>query len=173
MKRLTFTVFGFSLLASVSSAQMPGSKPPPDPCAALAKFLNKDAEFTATANVVVAGKKARDNQAMALRLAVSGRKMRNEMDLTKMSNIPASDMAGMKQMGMDQMVILALPEKPATYLVFPNLQSYCDMPAAGKGNPEGKLEKAELGNDTVEKHTCKKSKLTFTDKDGKTAEAIV
>ena len=82
-------------------------------------------------------------------------------------------MEGMKQMGMDQMVILALPEKPATYMVFPKLKSYCDMPTSGKGNPEGKVEKAELGSDTVEKHPCKKSKLTFTDKDGKTAEAIV
>ncbi len=173
MKRFAFTVFGFSLLASVALAQMPGGKPPPDPCAALAKFFNKDAEFTASAKVVVVGKKARDNQTMVMRFAVSGRKMRNEMDMTKMSGIRSSDVAGMKQMGMDQMVILALPEKPATYMVFPNLKSYCDMPNSGKGNPEGKLEKTELDSDTIEKHPCKKSKLTFTDKDGKTAEAIV
>jgi len=173
MKRFAFTVFGCSLLASVSLAQLPGGQPPPDPCAALAKFFNKDAEFTASAKVVVVGKKASDNQTMVMRFAVSGRKMRNEMDMTKMGNIPASDLAGMKQMGMDQMVILALPEKPATYMVFPNLKSYCDMPTSGKGNPEGKVEKTELGGDTVEKHACKKSKLTFTDKDGKTAEAIV
>ena len=152
---------------------MPGGPPPPDPCATLAKFIGKDAEFTASAKVVVAGNKARDNQTMVMRFAVSGRKMRNEMDMTKMGNIPARDMEGMKQMGMDQMVILALPEKPATYIVFPNLKSYCDMPTPNKGNAEGKLEKTELGSDTVEKHACKKSKLTFTDKDGKTAEALV
>ena len=134
MKRFAFTVFGFSLLAFVSLAQMPGSQPLPDPCAALAKFFNKDAEFTALAKVVVVGKKARDNQTMVMRFAVSGRKMRNEMDMTKMGNIPARDMEGMKQMGMDQMVILALPEKPATYMVFPNLKSYCDMLTPNKGN---------------------------------------
>ena len=173
MKRFAFAVFGFSIFASVTLAQMPGGQPPPDPCAALAKFFSKDAEFTALAKVVVAGKKARENQAMEMRFAVSGRKMRNEMDMTKMGNIPARDMEGMKQMGMDQMVILALPEKPATYMVFPNLKSYCDMPAPNKGNAEGKLEKTELGSDTVENHACKKSKLTFTDKDGKTAEATV
>jgi len=173
MKQITFAVFGFSLFASVAWAQMPGGPPPPDPCAALAKFLNRDAEFTALAKVVVVGKKARENQTMEMRFAVSGRKMRNEMDMTKMGNIPARDVAGMKQMGMDQMVILALPEKPATYMVFPNLKSYCDMPTSGKGNPEGKVEKTALGNETVEKHACAKSKLTFTDKDGKTAEATV
>ena len=173
MKKFTVAVFGFSLLASVALAQMPGSQPPPDPCAALAKFLNKDAEFTASAKVVVAGKRARDNQTMVMRFAVSGRKMRNEIDMPRMGNISAGDSEGMKQMGMDQMVILALPEKSATYIVFPNLKSYCDMPTSGKGNPEGKLEKTEVGSDTVEKHACKKSKLTFTDKDGKTAEAMV
>ena len=49
MKQFALTAFGFSLLASVALAQMPGGKPPPDPCAALAKFLNKDAKFTASA----------------------------------------------------------------------------------------------------------------------------
>ena len=173
MKQFAFAVFGFCLLASVSLAQMPGAQPPPDPCAALAKFFSRDAEFTASAKVVIVGKKARDNQTMVMRFAVSGRKMRNEMDMTKMGNIPARDTAGMKQMGMDQMVILALPEKPATYMAYPNLKSYCDMPTPNKGNAEGKLEKTELGSDTGEKHACKKSTLMFTDKDGKTAEAIV
>jgi hypothetical protein len=173
MKQFAFAIFGFWLLALVSLAQMPGGKPPANPCAALGKFLSKDAEFTALAKVVAVGKSARDNQTMVMRFAVSGRKMRNEMDLTKMGNIPAGDVEGMKQMGMDQMVILALPEKAATYMLFPKLKSYCDMPTPKKGNAEGKLEKAELGSDTVEKHACKKSKLTFTDKDGGTAEAIV
>ena len=91
MKRFAFTVFGCSLLASVSLAQMPGGQPPPDPCAALAKFFNKDAEFTASAKVVVVGKKASDNQTMVMRFAVSGRKMRNEMDMTKMSGVRSSD----------------------------------------------------------------------------------
>lgn len=173
MKPHVAIVLGFTLLGLSAQAQMPGGPPPRDPCAALAKFFDKDAEFTAAAKIVVVGKKAKDNQNLEARLAVSGRKMRTEMDMTKMSNVPAADKEGMKQMGMDQMIILALPEKPATYLVFPNLKSYCDVPLPDKGNADGKLEKTELGSETVEKHPCKKSKLTFTDKDGKTAEAIV
>ena len=173
MKRFAFTVLGFTLLGISAQAQMPGGPPPRDPCAVVAKFFDKDAEFAATAKIVVAGKSAKDNQTMEARMAVSGRKMRTELDMTKLSNVPAADKEGMKQMGMDQMVILALPEKSATYMVFPNLKSYCDMPIPSKGSPEGKLDKSELGSETVEKHPCKKSKLTLTDKDGKTAEAIV
>ena len=175
MKRIVAIIAGLALLTTASFAQMPGGPPPRDPCAALAKFFDKDAEFSATAKTVVAGKKASDNQTLETRLAVSGRKMRNEMDMTKMSTVRASDREGMKQMGMDQMVILALPEKSATYLVFPNLKSYCDLPNPNKDKnaADSKLEKTELGSETVEKHPCKKSKLTLTDKDGKSVEATV
>ena len=172
MKRITFIVLGCLLVVPVSFSQMPGG-PPPDPCVALGKFLTRDTAFTASAKVVVTGKKARDNQTMVMLFAVSGGNMRNEMDMTKMSGVRASDLDGMKQMGMDKMVILKLADKQAAYIVYPNLQSYCDMPAGRAGNSEGKLDKAELGADTVEKHPCTKSKLTFTDKNGQTAEALV
>ena len=170
MKQIALTVLSVVLLGSVSFAQMRGG-PPPDPCAALAKFLTTNAEFTASAKVVRQGKKPRDTQTVVMAFAVSGAKMRNEMDMTKMSAVSAGDAAGMKQMGMDKMVILALPEKQAAYLVFPNLKAYCDTPR--KARPEGTLEKTELGSEPVEKHACTKSKLTFTDKDGGKAEAIV
>src|SRR5438445_2507264 len=136
MKQIAFVILACLLLVSVSSAQMPGG-PPPDPCAALAKFFTKDAAFTASAKVVTAGKKARDNQTMVMLFAVSGGNMRNEMDMTKMSGVPARDVAGMKQMGMDKMVILKLADKQAAYMVYPNLQSYCDLPSGRKGNTEG------------------------------------
>ncbi len=171
MKQIAFAILGGLLLVSVSWAQMPGG-PPPDPCEALGKFFSRDAAFTASATVVRAGKKKSDNQTMVLLFAVSGENMRNEMDMTKMSGVPARDVDGMKQMGMDKMVILKLADKQAAYIVYPGLQSYCDMPG-GKGSPEGKVDKTELGSDTVENHACTKSKLTFTAKDGQTAEALV
>ena len=171
MKQIAFMILGCLLLVSVSSAQGP-SGPPPDPCVALAKFLARDAAFTASAKVVSAGKKARENLSMVMLFAVSGGNMRNEMDMTKMSGVRASDLEGMKQMGMDKMVILKVADKQAAYIVYPGLESYCDMPG-GKKVPEGKLDKAELGKETVENHACTKSKLTFTDKDGQTAEALV
>src|SRR5712675_2367877 len=141
MKQIAFVIFSCLLLASVSSAQMPGG-PPPDPCAALAKYLNKDAAFTADAKVV------HGKQTMVMLFAVSGGNMRNEMDMTKMSGMRASDLEGMKQMGMDKMVILKLADKPGGYIVYPGLQSYCDMPPGKKGNTEGKVDKTELGKDT-------------------------
>jgi outer membrane lipoprotein-sorting protein len=173
MKHIALAVSGLFLLGSVAWAQM-GGGPPPEPCAALAKFFSRDAAFTASAKVVMTGKKARENQTMVMLFAVSGRRMRNEMDMTKMSGVRASDMEGMKQMGMDKIVVLVLPEQKAAYMVFPSLKSYCDMPPGKKNNgTEGKVEKTELGSETIEKHPCAKSKLTFTDKNGKTAEAVV
>jgi hypothetical protein len=172
MKQIASAILSCLLLVSVSLAQMPGG-PPPEGCAALAKYLSRDAAFTATAKVVSTGKRAHDNQTMVMFFAVSGGNMRNEMDMTKMSGVRASDLDGMKQMGMDKMVILKLADKPGGYIVYPNLQSYCEMPPGKKGSSEGKIDKAELGNDTVESHPCTKSKLTFTAKDGQTSEALV
>jgi hypothetical protein len=171
MKQITFAILGGLSLVSVSFAQMGG--PPPDPCAALGKFFTKDVAFTAAAKVVSTGKKKSDNSTMTMFFAVSGGNLRNEMDLTKMSGMRASDLDGMKQMGMDKMVVLKLADKQAAYLVYPNLQSYCDMPTGKKGNTEGKVDKTELGKDTVENHPCTKSKLIFTNNDGQTSEAFV
>ena len=53
MKQIGFVILGSLLLVSVSFAQMHGG-PPPEGCAALAKFFNRDAAFTATAKVVIA-----------------------------------------------------------------------------------------------------------------------
>ena len=55
--------------------------PPPDPCAALAKFLSTNATFTASAKVVRQGKKPRETQTMVMAFAASGGKMRNGCDL--------------------------------------------------------------------------------------------
>jgi hypothetical protein len=165
MKQIAFVILGCLVFASVSSAQMPGG-PPPEGCVALAKFLTNDVAFTATAKVVRAG------QTMVMFFAVSGGRMRNEMDMTKMSGVRADDLDGMKQMGMDKMVILNLADKHAAYIVYPNMQSYCDMPGV-KSKPDGKVEKTKLGSDTVEKHPCTKSKLLFTATDGQTSEALV
>ena len=172
MKQIRFVILGCLLLVSGSSAQMPGG-PAPDPCAALAKFFSRDAAFTATAKVVSTGKRANANQTMVMLFAVSGGNLRNEMDMTKASGVRPSDLDSMKQMGMDKMVILKLADKQSAYMVYPNLQSYCDMPTAKKGSTDGKLDKTELGKDTVEKHPCTKYKLIFTDKDGQTSEALV
>lgn len=172
MKQITSAILGCLLLVSVSFAQMPGG-PPPEGCVALGKYLTNNAAFTATARVVSTGKKARDNQTMVMLFAVSGRNMRNEMDMTKASGVSASDIDGMKQMGMDKMVVLKLADKQAAYIVYPNLESYCDMPTGKKGNTEGTVAKTEIGSDTVEKHACKKSKLIFTATDGQTSEALV
>jgi hypothetical protein len=150
-----------------------GGGPPPDPCEALGKFFTRDVAFTATAKVVTTGKKKRDNTSMTMFFAIAGGNIRNEMDLTQMSGVAASEIEGMKQMGMDKMIILKLADKQATYIVYPTLQSYCDMPAVKKPAADGKLAKTELGTETVENHPCKKSKLVLTDKDGQVAEALV
>lgn len=171
MKTIICGVLAGLFIVSVSLAQMPGG-PPPDPCAALAVFLNTNAEFTATAKVVTSGRKSR-GESMELKFAVSGKNMRNEIDMTKASGVRSSDIEGMKQMGMDKMIILRLADKQATYMVYPGLQAYCDMPPGKNAHPDGTVAKADVGSEKVGSHPCTKCKLTYTAKDGQTSEALV
>jgi hypothetical protein len=166
MKHIAFVILICLLLLSVSLAQMPGGSAP-DPCAALGKFFTRDTAFTASARVVTGG------ETTVLFFAVSGGNVRSELDMAKIGGIPASDLAAMKEMGMDKIITLKLADKQRAYIIYPGLRSYCDMPAGQNGSTEGKLDKTALGKDTIEKRPCTKYKLTFTAKDGQTSEALV
>ena len=175
MKRIGSAVVVFVLFASIASAQMPGGAPPKNPSAALAKFLGKDLAFTATASVVTQKQSGRNPETTVMSFAVLEGKIRNEVDLTKMSGVKKQDAAGMKDMGMDRMVILTLPSKPVVYMIYPALESYYELPRStnqtdGAG---AKVERTELGSETIAKHPCTKTKVTVTEADGKISESLV
>jgi len=166
MKRIGLAVIGSLWLASASSAQMPGMNVPPSPAGALARFFGSNLAFSASAQVVTGRKTS------VMSFAVSGGKVRNEIDMTKLGKIKPQDAADMKQMGMDRMVILALPGKTVIYVMYPALESYFEAPRSGS-QAGGATLKTALGNETIDNHPCAKSKLTITDADGKVSEALV
>jgi hypothetical protein len=78
---------------------------------------------------------------------------------------------------MDKMVNIALPDKKVHYLVYPNMQSYAQMPIqneeAAKPESDFKVEITELGKETVDGHPCVKNKAVVTDKEGNKLESTV
>ncbi len=105
-------------------------------------------------------------------------KSRMEVDLAqcKGSNIPAEMGAQLKAMGMSEMVIISDPAKNMSYVVYPALQSYAEIPG-DKAKPldDSRIKVAvkELGKETAEGHPCVKNKITITDPEGKPEEATV
>src|ERR1035437_10238844 len=106
-------------------------------------------------------------------------KSRFEMNMSEMkgSKLPPGAAAQMKTMGMDMMISISRPDKKMTWLVYPGLHSYAEMPTAGKSAStdaaDYKVETTELGRETVEGHPCMKNQVTVTDKDGAKHESTV
>lgn len=145
----------------------------------LSKILGKDAAFSATAHMTVEGKG--NTQSMQMKYAALNGHVRAEMDMTQASGIPPQAVAQMKAMGMAETVTIHRADDQATYLVYPGLKSYCKIELPDKASFGGsggeikppKVEKTELGKETIDGHPCVKSKIVVTMADGDSVEAIV
>jgi hypothetical protein len=106
-------------------------------------------------------------------------KARFEMDMTETKSpaIPPEAGAQMKSMGMDKIIVISLPDKKVSYMVYPGLQAYLEMPLeeseVEKPESDSKLEETEVGKETVAEHECVKKKAVVTDKDGSKHESTV
>jgi ankyrin repeat protein len=102
-------------------------------------------------------------------------KTRQEMDVSqfKAQMIPP---AAMRQMGIDQQIIILRPDLKLAYNIYPRLKSYVTRPlpkndAAAQGK-EPILETTELGHEDVEGHPCVKKKFVITTGDGERHEIL-
>jgi Domain of unknown function (DUF4412) len=106
-------------------------------------------------------------------------KARFEMDLaeTKSPALPPGAAAQMKSMGMDKMIVISRPEKKISYMIYPGLQAYVEMPLqdseVDKPDSDYKIEMTELAKEKLDGHDCVKNKAVVTDKDGSKHESTV
>lgn len=141
------------------------------------KLFGKDAGFTATATTSTVDAKGTET-ILTMAYAVRDGQTRMEMDLTKTKTLRkgkpvkqrGDDTEGMAEMGLDQQVTLVLPDKQATYIVYPKMKAYCPAPKAAGTTGESKTEWKELGKDTVDGHPCVKYEVTTTNADGSTEQ---
>jgi ankyrin repeat protein len=100
-------------------------------------------------------------------------KTRQEMDISqfKAQMFPP---AAVRQMGIDQQIIILRPDLKLTYNIYPRLKSYVVRPlpkedAAAQGK-EPTMEVTELAKENVEGHPCVKKKFVVTTGDGEKHE---
>ena len=140
---------------------------------AMAKIFGKSTSFTADAEMQTKdknGKKAISGVGMTMSYADG--KIRSELDIAKMggANMSADQVAQMKQMGMDKMVSIVRPDLKKMFIIYPNMKSYVEMPTPAEvtdTEQQPKIEKVELGKETVDGHPCVKNKLIITEADTK------
>ena len=165
---------------AVTFAQGMFGQQPRDSGAQMAKIFGKNISFSATVHMTTTQTGGRELPAMDMAYAVLDGKIRTEMDMTKMHGGPMrpEGIAQMKQMGMDRTVHIVLPEKKLMYMIYPGLKAYCEMSTAQKSGgttagKEPKIERTDLGKETLDGHPCVKSKVTVTDENGRTFVSLI
>lgn len=147
--------------------------------ATLSKLFGDHPGFSAKSDFRIYDKNQKEKISATMGFAYLENKFRLEMDMTQIKNsdIPASAGAAMKQLGMDRVVSIVRPEKKASYLIFPGIQSYINTPLSkidtDAYEKKPRLEKTVLGKETLDAHACVKNKVVTTNDKGEKSEFTV
>lgn len=159
-------------------AQM-GGQSTPGLNAALTKLFGSTTAFSAKCEVSVLDKNQKEKMSMPMDYRLLDGKLRVEVDMTAMkgAGMKPEQAAMMKQMGMDRIISLVLPDKKTMNIIYPAMQAYVTMPLSKQDaavlEQEPKIERSVLGKETVDGHPCEKTKVTITDANGKKTEVFV
>ncbi|MEI9961256.1 MAG: DUF4412 domain-containing protein [Limisphaerales bacterium] len=143
----------------------------------MAKLFGENSAFSATSETKM--KSQNGDMTMPGKITFDAGKTRFEMNVAdaKGGQISPASAAQMKSMGMDQMVMIARPDKKISYLIYPGLQCYAELQLsnaeAAATNTNFKVDTTELGKETVDGHPCVKNKVIVTDDKARPHESTV
>ncbi len=154
---------------------MGGPVPGVDPL--FLKLFSLHQGFSAQTSITVFETGRNDTTTIESSYEFSNGKLRVDLDLGKMKSpdMPAEAASQLEAMGMGQMTTLTRPELGLTYVVYPGLKAYAEMPVVGgktTGKPEDttKFDSTDLGKEDVDGIACAKKKMVFSMEDGKKRE---
>jgi hypothetical protein len=166
------------LAASAAFAQAPSGGAPTSINSAFVKLFGATGPFTAKVEALVLDPSQKETVRLPMDFAFLDGKVRLEIDLARMQSkdLPASTITGLKERGMDRVISVFRPDKKATYVMYPGIQSYVTVPVP-KGEAEVsetslKLEKSALGNETLAGHACVKNKSVVKNGQAPVFEAV-
>ena len=179
MKRISFASLALCLLALAlpQTAPAAGRAGGPQFNEAMMKLFGDNKNFSAE----IEGS-SNDPQAQGMlmvgKLCVASGMARAEFTFAVAKGGDQTMIAQMKAMGMDRMVSIVRPDRKMTYLLYPGLNSYVEMPdqesaAQDAKKPGDSIKITEVGKETVDGHSCIKNKITITMDDGTTSDSLV
>jgi hypothetical protein len=166
---LVFTVLCLNLVSA--HAQFGPAPGGPDFGGPMGKLFGNNQAFSANLELQ-ASDSSSNLTVMPGKISFDSGKSRFEINMTEVQSkqIPPGATAQLKSMGLDQMVMVARPDKKVAYLVYPGMQSYVETglseAASSATNSDYKVQTTELGKETVDGHSCVKNKVVVTGKDG-------
>ena len=119
------------LSGGAALAQMPGGdKSAGGMNPSMTRFFGSNTNFVARAEVHVLDKLQRETTGMTMGFEMLGSKIRVDINMAEVKSKEMSPefAATMKQIGMDQMTTIELPEKKSIITIYPGLKSYTESP---------------------------------------------
>jgi hypothetical protein len=177
MKTKLLFLAATTFCAWASLAQMPGSGSPTGISTAIVKLFGDITAFTAKAEVQVLDSAQGEMMKVPMDFALLDNKIRAEIDMSQMKSkqLPENAIAGLKQVGMSHVISVIRPDKKLIYVIYPDQKSVVSMPLskedAEAAERKPKLQKTELGKETIEGHPCVKNKVVVSDDKGQLLEA--
>jgi hypothetical protein len=147
--------------------------------AALIKLFGSNNAFSAKAEFHVTDKSGTETDTVPMGFQFLEGKLRMDIDMTQIKSIgmPAANMPTLKQLGMDQSIVITRPDRKVVLSVFPKAKSYAEIPMPKEDlaaiDKNFKMEKSPLGKETVNGHPCEINKITLTGDRGEKTEAKV
>jgi hypothetical protein len=177
MKKQTLALIVSAITLVCSVYGQPGRVNSPKFSGSMAKLFGENTSFSAAVEIQVAA--SQGPMTMPGKLAFDSGNSRFEINLSdaKGTQMQPGTAEHMKAMGMDKTVMITRADKKASYMVYPGLSAYAEMPLqdpdAGKPDSAFKMESTELGKETIDGHPCVKNKVVVTDDQDKTHESTV
>ena len=168
---LTLTVWSQSPMSSAT---------PPGWNASLTKLFGEIKAFSAKSDLRMLDKSGQETMSLGgMSFALLDEKVRAEVDMSQMkgAQMPPAAMASLKQMGMDRLISIVVPDKKVVTVIYPGLQAMVEMPMpesdTADAMKDAKLETTKLGEETIDGQPCVKNKVVITDAKGQKREVLV
>ncbi len=155
----------------------PGGGPGAGMDTAVANLFGDFKAFSAKSEIQMDS--GRSKLSMTVNFTFLDGQMRTELDMAnlKAAEIPADAQAMMKQMGMDKTISLVNAEKKTMAIIYPGLKSYAEMPLpqdqAKNIESKEKIQKKELGKETIEGHPCVKNQVIMPEEKKNGQEILI
>jgi len=165
-----------ALSGSVPQAFGQGMMPDGGASARLTRLFGMDRSFTAKAVMTVKSGSKKGLQNMEMSFATLAGKVRTEIDMASMAGSDPAAGQQMAAMGMGRMISITRPDLKKSYLVYPGLSAYCEIALADalqQPDKAPKIEKKEIGRETLDGHPCVKQQVTVTEDGGRTHSALM
>lgn len=158
-------------------AQMPSFGTPTGVDATFLKLFGSNTTFTARMDALVLDHAGKEWARLPVDLSAAGDKLRLDLDVEqiKSRDLPGFLVQALKEVGLTRVVNLVLPERKSTYVIYPGMKSYLNLPFTQpeiEAHQNGyRLERTVLGKETVDGHPCARNKVVLQSRDKAVLEA--